>query len=115
MTLDCENGDTDCVREDMAAQLNEVIGTLERTIDVTAGFGLSLAAELLRMARLDLVMRLYGISDEELQAVGEALDDAKSTGAENKIALRKGGHVADQAKLTLVTRKRTSGKARGRP
>jgi hypothetical protein len=115
MTFDCKIGDTDCVGEDMAAQLNEVIGTLERYIGLTAGFGFGLAAELLRMARLDLVMRLYGISDEELKAVGEALDDAKSMGSENKTALRKGGHAADQAKLALVTRKQTSGKARGCP
>jgi hypothetical protein len=64
------------------------------------------------MARLDLLMRLYGISDEELEAFRETLVDAKNTDPENKIALRKGEHAADQAKLALVTRKQTSGKAR---
>src|ERR1700688_543873 len=115
MTLNCKSESTDCVGEDVAAHLNEVIGTLERYIDVTAGFGFGLAAELLRMARLDLLMRLYGISDEELEAFREALDNAKNTDPENEAALRKGGHVADQAKLTLVTRKQTSGKAGGSP
>jgi ribosomal protein S13 len=113
MTLDGKNGGTVCVGDDMAAQLNEVIGTLERTIDVTAGLGLDTAAALLRMARLDVLMRRYGISDEELEAFREALDNPKNTDPENEAALRKGGHVADQAKLTLVTRKQTSGKAGG--
>jgi hypothetical protein len=115
MTLDCKSETTGCMREDVAARLNEVIGTLERNIDVTAGLGLDTAAALLRMARLDLRMRRYGISDEELEAFRQALDDAKNTDPENKIALRKGGHVADRAKLTLVTRKQTSRKARGCP
>jgi ribosomal protein S13 len=113
MALDCTKGGSDRAAEDVAARLNEVIGTLERYIGMTAGFGLDLAAELLRMARLDLLMRLYGISDEELEAVRKALDDAKNTDPENKTALRKGGQAADDAKLALVTRKQTSGKARG--
>jgi hypothetical protein len=115
MTLDCKNGGTDRIGEDMAAKLDEVVGTLERTIDVTAGFGLDVTAELLRMARLDLLMRLYEISDEELEAFREALGGAKNTDSENKAALRKGGHAADQAKLKLVSGKRTSGKTRGYP
>jgi len=94
MTLNCKSESTDCVGEDVAAHLNEVIGTLERYIDVTAGFGLGLAAELLRMARLDLLMRLYGISDEELQALREALDDPKKAGSKNKTSLRTGSSIS---------------------
>jgi ribosomal protein S13 len=111
MAHDCKNGDIDRVGEDAAARLNEVIGTLERTIEMIAGFGLDLAAELLRMARLELLMRLYEITDEELEAFREAMDNAKSADPENKIALSKGGHAADQVKLALVTRKQI-GKAR---
>jgi ribosomal protein S13 len=88
MTLDCKSESTDRMREDMERQLNEVIGTLERYIDVTSGFGLDLAAWLLRMAKLDLLMRLHGISDEELQALREALDDGNEKSSENKIARR---------------------------
>jgi ribosomal protein S13 len=88
MTLDLKSENTDRMRDDMEQRLNEVIETLERYIDVTSGFGLDLAAWLLRMAKMDLLMRLHGISDEELQALREALDDPKNTGPENKVAPR---------------------------
>jgi organic hydroperoxide reductase OsmC/OhrA len=70
--------------EDEAACLNEVVKTLERDIEVTAAVGLDSTAELLRMARLDLLMHIHGISDEELQALIEALS-AKNLSPESKI------------------------------
>jgi ribosomal protein S13 len=88
MALDCKSESAACMTEDMTARLNEVIEALERAIDVTARCNLGVAAELLRMARLDLLMRVYEITDEELQVLREALDNAKRTGSEKKIALR---------------------------
>jgi ribosomal protein S13 len=87
MTLNFKSESTNCMKEDIERHLTELLETLEHYIDVTSGFGLDLAAWLLRMAKLDLLMRLHGISDEELQALREALDDPKSTGFENKTAL----------------------------
>jgi len=59
--------------DDVAARLNEIVRALERDIDVTAALGLDFTAGLLRMARLDLLMHVHGISDGELQALGDAL------------------------------------------
>jgi hypothetical protein len=62
-----------CMREEVAARLNEIIGRLERDAEVTAECGLPVASKLLRMARLDLLCRIHGISDDELEAIGDEL------------------------------------------
>jgi hypothetical protein len=72
------------MREDAAMRLLEVVETLERDIDFTASLRLDFTTGLLRMARLDLLTLIHGISDEELQAFGEALN-AKTPSPENKI------------------------------
>jgi hypothetical protein len=61
------------MREDLAARLNEIVIRLERDAEVTAACGLPVAAKLLRMARLDLLCRIHGISDGELRAIGDEL------------------------------------------
>lgn len=88
----------------MAAQLNEVIETLERTVEVTAGLGLELTAELLRMARLDVLMRLHGIADEELEALRKALVEARNTEPESKIDLRTRSSIFRPRKRSAAVR-----------
>jgi hypothetical protein len=61
------------MREDVAARLNEIVVSLERDAEVTAAYGLFVTSKLLRMARLDLLCRIHGISDGELQAIGDEL------------------------------------------
>lgn len=58
---------------DIAARLNEIIVRLERDAELTAACGLPVATKLLRMARLDLLCCIHGISDGELQAIGDEL------------------------------------------
>ena len=65
-------------------RLKEIAGTLERDIDDIEALGLDFTAELLRIAKLDLLMRIHGISEEELQAFGDALS-ANYLNPENKI------------------------------
>jgi hypothetical protein len=60
--------------EDVAGRLNEVVTALERNIVVADESGADCAAALLRMARLDLLTHIHGISDEELEALRNALD-----------------------------------------
>lgn len=62
------------MRKDVAARLLEVVEGLEREAKVTAACGLPVTAKLLRMARLDLLCHIHGISEDELQAIGEELD-----------------------------------------
>jgi hypothetical protein len=59
--------------ENVATRLNELVKTLERDIGVATVLGVDCTAELLRMARLNLLAHIHGISDEELQAVSDAL------------------------------------------
>jgi len=61
------------MREDLAARLVEIVEHLERDAEITAGCGLQVATKLLRMARLDLLCHLNGISEGELRALGDKL------------------------------------------
>ncbi len=67
-------------RKDVAAQLLEIVARLDRDAEVAAACGLHVAAKLLRMARLDLLCRVHGISDGELQAIGEELNSRRPMG-----------------------------------
>ncbi len=62
------------MREDLATRLNEIAIRLECDAELTAACGLAVTAKLLRMARLDLLCRIHGISDGELQAIGDELE-----------------------------------------
>jgi hypothetical protein len=66
-------GAGDCMGEDLAARLNEIVMRLERDAEITAACGLPVTTTLLRMARLDLLCRIHDISDGELQAIGDEL------------------------------------------
>jgi hypothetical protein len=68
------------MHKDVAAQLLEIVEHLERDAKVTATSGLHVTTKLLRMARLDLLCRVHGISDGELQAIGDELDGRRPIG-----------------------------------
>jgi hypothetical protein len=68
------------MHKDVAAQLIEIIEHLERDAKVTAASGLHVTTKLLRMARLDLLCRIHGISDGELQVIGDELDSRQPMG-----------------------------------
>jgi hypothetical protein len=55
-------------------QLEALILALDDQRALVAGHGLAHSALFLAAAKLDLQMHLYGISDEELKALCEALD-----------------------------------------
>ncbi len=68
------------MRKDVAARLLEIVEGLERDAKITAACGLHVTTKLLRMARLDLLCRIHGISDDELQAIGDELNRRQPTG-----------------------------------
>jgi hypothetical protein len=62
-------------------QLEALILALDDHRALVAGHGLAHSALFLAAAKLDLQMHLYGISDEELKALCEALDRPPAPGA----------------------------------
>src|SRR6266699_4332788 len=59
---------------DRTERLNGIVAALNDYIEVVRAYDLDETAGLLRMAKLDLQMRIHDISDEELQALCEALE-----------------------------------------
>src|SRR5262245_65342301 len=55
--------------KDMAERLQAILATIDDHIDVLRRFGLDGTAHMLAIAKLDLQMRLHGISDDELNAL----------------------------------------------
>jgi hypothetical protein len=62
------------MNRDTAAQLQVIIASLGEHIDVLRDCGLPEARQLLSIAKLDLQMRIYGISDAELRVFCKALE-----------------------------------------
>ena len=87
--------------ENLAMRLNELVKALEREIAVATSLGVHCTAALLRMARLDLLTHIHAISDEELQAVSDALR-ANNSGAQNKTRIR-GNRCEGVSKLPFAT------------
>jgi hypothetical protein len=56
------------------ARLQGIVASLSEHIEVLRACGLREARQLLTIAKLDLQMRIYGISDEELRAFCAALE-----------------------------------------
>jgi hypothetical protein len=59
---------------DRTERLNGIVAALNDYIDVVRAYDLDGTAALLRMAKLDLQMHIHDISEEELQALCEALE-----------------------------------------
>jgi hypothetical protein len=71
--------------KDMAERLQAILATIDDHIDVLRRFGLDGTAHMLAIAKLDLQMRLHGISDEELSALCEALESASHRSRNGKV------------------------------
>jgi hypothetical protein len=71
--------------KDMAERLQAILATLDDHIGVLRRFGLDGTAHMLAIAKLDLQMRLHGISDEELSALCEALETANQRARNGKV------------------------------
>ena len=59
---------------DRTERLNSIVTALNDYIDVVRAYDLDGTATLLRMAKLDLQLHIHDISDEELQALCEAVE-----------------------------------------
>jgi hypothetical protein len=64
---------------DRTERLNGIVAALNDYIDVVRAYDLDETVALLRMAKLDLQMRIHDISDEELQALCEALERGQAS------------------------------------
>ncbi|MFL6806273.1 MAG: hypothetical protein ACJ8FM_20020 [Xanthobacteraceae bacterium] len=67
------------------AQLQGIVASLSEHIDVLRACDLREARELLSIAKLELQMRIYGISDEELRAFCEAVEQQRRARATGKV------------------------------
>jgi hypothetical protein len=61
------------MKEDMSDQLQAIISAAEKHISVLRTLGLEDTARIFAIAKLDLQMKLHGISDDELTAFCEAV------------------------------------------
>lgn len=59
---------------DRTERLNGIVEALTEYIDVVQAYDLEETAALLRMVKLDLQTHIHGISDEELKALCEAVE-----------------------------------------
>ena len=62
------------MNRDTTARLQAIVASLSEHIDVLRACDLPEARQLLSIAKLDLQMRIYGISDEELHAFCAAIE-----------------------------------------
>jgi len=62
------------MNKETANRLEGIVASLTEHIDVLRACGLSEARQLLSIAKLDLQMRIHGISDEELHALCDVLE-----------------------------------------
>jgi hypothetical protein len=67
------------MRKDVVARLNEVVRSLEGSVEVTDACGCEVVTKLLRMARLNLLCEIHGIADAELQAFADELGRKQPT------------------------------------
>jgi hypothetical protein len=71
--------------KDMAERLRAILATLDDHIEVLRSLELGDTAQMLAIAKLDLQMRLHGISDAELSALCEALEAANQRSQSGKV------------------------------
>ena len=85
---------------DRTERLNGIVAALNDYIEVVRAYDLDETAGLLRMAKLDLQMRIHDISDEELQALCEALE--RGQGLSGSAVARHGGNGLAHSHASLV-------------
>jgi hypothetical protein len=70
------------MNKEIAERLREMAAMLESQIAVTQKYGLKDTAMLLRMAKLDVELKIHGISEGELRALTDALEARRPEPAE---------------------------------
>ena len=65
------------MRTNKTERLNGIVAALNDYIDLVRAYDLDGTAALLRMAKLDLQMHIHDISDQELQALCEAVEEGQ--------------------------------------
>jgi len=86
---------------DKTERLNGIVAALNDFIDVVRAYDLEDTAALLRMAKLDLQMQIHDISDEELQALCEAVEQGQAS-AVQPVAHRENGDGLGRSPASLV-------------
>lgn len=67
------------IDDDMARQLQAIITATDQHIRTLQALGLSGTAKLFAIAKLDLMMNMHGISEQEFRAFCEALEQGAAT------------------------------------
>ena len=62
------------MNEDGAKRLDAIVTALDAHIELLRGYGLDETAALLAIAKLDLQIKIHGISDQELRALCEYIE-----------------------------------------
>jgi hypothetical protein len=86
---------------DRTERLNGIVAALNDYIDVVRAYDLEDTAALLRMAKLDLQMHIHDISDEELQALCEAVERGQAPAVQAAASRRGNGLRHSHASLVL--------------
>jgi hypothetical protein len=87
---------------DRTERLNGIVAALNDYIDVVRAYDLEDTAALLRMAKLDLQMHIHDISDEELQALCEAVERGQAPAVQAAASRRGNGNGLRQSHASLV-------------
>jgi hypothetical protein len=69
----------------MARQLQDIVAVTNQHIRTLQALGLSGTAKLFAIARLDLLMNMHGISEQEFRAFCEALEQGAGTAREAEV------------------------------
>jgi len=69
----------------MATQLQAIIAATNQHIRTLHALGLSSTAQMYAIAKLDLLMRMHGISEDEFKALREALEAGAGVACEAEV------------------------------
>jgi hypothetical protein len=81
----------------MAEQLHSIVTALDAHMELLRGCGFEETVALLAMAKLDLQMKIYGISDEELRELCTYIEAQKHQHDNGERAIPSVGSVIDLA------------------
>ena len=88
------------MRMNRTERLNGIVAALNDYIDLVRAYDLEGTAALLRMAKLDLQMHIHDISDEELQALCEAVEEGQLPS--DPPPGSRSGHRSDRSQASVV-------------
>ena len=68
-----------------SARLERIATLLDQHIEELAGLGLEGTAKVLRLAHLDLKMRMHSITDRELRALCDAIEERNASWSSGRV------------------------------